>query len=291
MISKIILGTVQFGVEYGINNISGKPSREEIVEIFKYCQKKGIKTLDSAESYGDSQYEIGDFHKDYEGLEFDVITKFTVDRSIFTDYYLTENVIRNLAKLKVKRLEGYLFHNIEYGSEFDLVLKQLIALKKKQIIKKIGVSVYSNSDIEKLALIPELDVFQFSFNMLENESKRINAINVLKSYGKEIHIRSVFLQGLFFKDINSIPTNLLKLKPYLIEINNIAKRANLSIEALALQYVLSKKYIDKIIIGVESLSQLKRNIDSIENKLSDTFINEIDSIYVKDSELLNPTNW
>ena len=111
-----------------------------------------------------------------------------------------------------------------------------------------------------------------------------------KSKGKEIHVRSTFLQGLFFKNIDTIEGKILPLKPYLEDLVQIKNKYKVSTETLALQYVLQKNYIDRVLIGVDSLEQLKKNI-YICSERTNIPTEVIDNINIKEGALLNPINW
>ena len=63
MNSKLILGTVQFGLNYGINNTIGKMSEDKVFELLETAYDLGIRTLDTAEAYGNAHSVISNFHK------------------------------------------------------------------------------------------------------------------------------------------------------------------------------------------------------------------------------------
>ena len=104
-------------------------------------------------------------------------------------------------------------------------------------------------------------------------------------------MRSVFLQGLFFMDIEKLPSHLISMKPSIEAIHSIAKKYNYSISELALNYVLHQPLIDEVLIGVESLSQLQTNLGNISTSFELEIAKEIEKIVVLDSNLLSPANW
>ena len=106
-----------------------------------------------------------------------------------------------------------------------------------------------------------------------------------------IHTRSVFLQGLFFTDPENLPQKLSPLKIYLKQIRNIAEENEISLSALALQYVLTNSFIDGVLIGVDSTHQLQENISMSKYFIDFSVLERISKIVVKESELLNPVNW
>lgn len=285
--NKLILGTVQMGLPYGINNNSGKISLQNSIEILEYAFNNGIETLDSAESYGNAHEVIGIFHDQNPNKIFRVITK--LPHQVNDD--IVKKVDGYLKELKVNQLETLMFHS--YASYEDnignfAVLKRLKLNKK---IKTIGVSVYTNNEIEKVILNDDIDIIQLPFNLFDNTNLRSDILMKAKSKGKIIHTRSALLQGLFFKDRNSTNKIAQKLKKELAFISEISRNENTSISALALSYCLLQKTIDNVLIGVDSLSQLEDNIKSISYKITPQTIEHINTIKIKNLDLLNPSLW
>jgi aryl-alcohol dehydrogenase-like predicted oxidoreductase len=168
------------------------------------------------------------------------------------------------------------------------VLKRLKLNKK---IKTIGVSVYTNNEIEKVILNDDIDIIQLPFNLFDNTNLRSDILMKAISKGKIIHTRSALLQGLFFKDWNSTNKIAQKLKKELAFISEISRNENTSISALALSYCLLQKTIDNVLIGVDSLRQLEDNIKSISYKITPQTIEHINTIKIKNLDLLNPSLW
>jgi aryl-alcohol dehydrogenase-like predicted oxidoreductase len=162
---------------------------------------------------------------------------------------------------------------------------------KPDSVDKIGVSVYTNEELLDTIKNPKICVIQCPFNLLDNHSVRGESFIKAKEKGVEIQVRSAFLQGLFFMDRNHLPTSLVELKSYLEELDRICSENKISMSHLALGYCLSKNYIDKVVIGVDSLEQLDLNIEAIKTPLPKSIIEEIDKIKVTKQSLLNPTNW
>ena len=134
-------------------------------------------------------------------------------------------------------------------------------------------------------------VVQCPFNLLDNDSIRGETLAKAKEKGIEVQVRSAFLQGLFFMDRNNLPLSLIELKIHLEELDRICFENKISMSHLALGYCLSKDYVDKVVIGVDSLEQLDLNIKAIKTPLPYPLIEEIDKIKVINKSLLNPSNW
>lgn len=290
MIEKLVLGTVQLGLNYGINNQSGKPSQEKAFDILNTAFDNGIKTLDTAEAYGNSQEIIGRFIKKNPNKSFKIITKLAANTIVPKDQFIN-HIKTNCETLNVDFLQGYMFHNYPSFMQQETLYNELLKARDKQIIKKAGISLYTNEEIEYiLANYSGFDFIQIPFNLFDNASKRKELLEEAKAKNIEVHIRSVFLQGLFFKNASSLPKKLKPLEPFLKKLDLIKEKYSLNTETLALQYVMQKEYIDHVLIGVDTPQQLLGNIN-MSIKKQQVPHDVIDSIEIREIELLNPSNW
>ena len=284
-VEKLCLGTVQFGQNYGINNTVGLLGDVEIFEIFDYADQKGIKQLDTADAYGNALDVIGRYHM-YSSKKFLINSKFS-NLSISLESVLEKSLIR----LHVDKLNLYQVHDYDKFEKNPNLHQQLIALKKSHLVDKIGVSVYSCEEMLKLSEFDFIDVIQFPFNLLDNHRQRQEAMKICVERGKTLHARSVFLQGLFYKDFDEYPDNLRKLLPYTKKLREISLEANIQMSQLALNYALQESDVDTLIIGVDSLTQLKENVENSLKLIPPSVIDEINKIHVKEAQLLFPKNW
>tara|TARA_B110000003_G_C16617586_1_gene521872 strand:- start:229 stop:1101 length:873 start_codon:yes stop_codon:yes gene_type:complete len=286
-IDKVILGTAQFGQDYGVNNKVGKPSLNDAIELLNYAYKCGIRTLDTAEAYGNAHKIIGKYHLLNPNSKFNIISKFSNNNE--TD--LIEKIFLFIKELKIDKFKSILFHSFE--SYKTNLTKIEILRKNKQFNDKvisIGVSIYTNDEFEDLINDKLVDLVQIPFNLLDNFTYKSNLIKKAKDNGIEIHVRSVFLQGLFFKESsqNSISKSLET------EINIIKKIAldlNIPLNVLAMNYCLQQDSIDNVLIGVDCKAQLQKNLSGISKIIPKKYINQINAIEIKNRDLLNPSLW
>lgn len=272
-------------MNYGINNNSGKPSKEQVFEILDFVAKEGIKILDSADAYGNALSVIAEYITN-NSESFEVNSKFNWKKGS-----IEGQLQETLRSLGVNSINTYYYHNYNDLEQFPDALFELIYLKKKKLIKKIGVSVYTNCEFKKVVDIPEIDVIQFPFNLLDNRCQRGHLIEEAKMKNKELHARSVFLQGLFFKDIRKLPDKLILLVPYLKEIHSLSDKYGIDMVALSLLYAINQPDIDYVIIGVDNLEQIRKNLKFSSQSLKESVLEKIDDIVVKETELLYPKNW
>lgn len=288
MSNKLILGTVQMGLNYGINNSTGKISFDDCCDILSKGFKCGLRILDTAEAYGDAHQVIGDFHRLNQDKKFKIITKMPYGVE-YGD--VGKKIIGYLENLNVNCLEVLMFHSFDTYKMNIESLDVLLKLKELGQIKYLGVSVYTNEQIEELLEDDRIDVVQLPFNLLDNEKLRGELITQLKLKGKIVHTRSAFLQGLFFKDNSSENAVYKALINELSIIDNIVKEENTTITNLALSYCLEQKNIDNVLIGVDSLKQLEENLKVMDYSISKKALNKINAIKIEDKHLLNPALW
>ena len=283
--NKFILGTAQFGLKYGINNQHGKPDKPTVYEILNLAYQLGINTLDTADAYGTSHEIIGNFHRDY-NFNFKINSKFT---SAGNEAFIDK--IKNACDiLKVEKLNACFYHS--YKDYFNGNLKSYFSkLMELHLINEVGVSIYTNEELEVVINDPLINIIQLPFNLFDNFNQRGDLILKAKEKGKIIQVRSVFLQGLFFLDPKLLKGNLVELFTELNLLNKIVLDFDISMSDLCLQYVLNFKEIDQIIIGVDSTEQLISNSSTFKDKINSEIIDRVNSIYIKNKSLLYPYNW
>ena len=286
--TKIILGTVQMGLDYGINNKTGKISFEESEKILKKAYFSGINTLDTAELYGEAHNVIGRFHENNPSIKFNINTK--IPNNIILNQ-LEFKIESYLDVLRVDYLETIMFHSFDSYVKNEEILTKLISLKNNGIIKNIGVSVYKNAEIENLLLDDSISVVQLPFNLLDNLNLKKSLFERLKEKNKLIHTRSVFLQGLLFKDLRDKNKIVQQLKVELGCLKNLLLEHNCSIEQLAISYCYMNKEIDNIILGIDSLDQLNINLEAAKFNLTNELLEKIHEIKISDVNILNPSLW
>ena len=250
--SKIGLGSVQFGMPYGVSNNHGQTTSEEVIKILSCANKSGITLIDTASAYGNAEEILG-----YNNLSsFKISSKFIPHEE---NHSIGIQLKTSLEKLSVDRLYGYLAHRPLSLIDNPKQWKELLSLKEENKVEKIGFSLNEPRELDLLlskGMIP--DLIQVPYNYFDNRFKDI--LIDLKDKGCEIHTRSSFLQGLFFSDIQRLPSFFDEVKKDIAELQiNFAD--NLS--GVLLKYVLSLGFVDVVIVGVENEEQLKNNLRKI----------------------------
>ena len=255
-LSRLALGTVQFGLDYGIGNTSGKTSVQEVQKLLTAAKDAGVLTLDTAAGYGDSEAMIG--NNNSEG--FDIISKFPA--SVSTAAELKNSLDQSLNNLKRKSLYGYLAHDTGNILKYPFLWQSMLDLKESSVIKKIGCSLYLPDQLEQLlSLNYTPGIVQVPYNFIDRRFEKY--FDQLKSLGCEIHVRSAFLQGLFFMDTEKLAAFFNPVKSLLIKLKQQFKTNN-ELAGFLMSFVLSNKNIDKLVFGVNTATQFYENINSLQ---------------------------
>ena len=268
---QLILGTVQLGMDYGVNNKSGKPDLEESFKILSCAYNNGISLLDTAHAYGDSEKIIGEFIRTT-GNDFHVITKLSsCGENTDLNNFINTQINSSLNRLSKDVIDLYLIHNFNDLLINDNLMSLLVNLKSSGKIKNLGVSLYDPDELEYLILnySKEINFVQIPFNILDSRWINSDLFKKTKDNGIKIFVRSIFLQGLLFLENESEMDKIdSSLKIYLNYLNNLSKEKKISMSRLAIDYVSSFSEIDGILIGCETVEQLKDNINQFNNNIS-----------------------
>jgi len=277
---KLAIGTVQFGLDYGITNQSGQVTIKEVKGILDFAKDNGIDTLDTASGYGNSEKVLGEVGVD----NYQIITK-TISLKNGVDKVI-DGFYQSLNDLSQKQVEGLLIHNIQdiENKQFSALFNKLNELKQQGLIKKIGFSTYTPEQVNFLLENFDFNIIQVPFNVFDTRLIQSDQLQVLKSKGVEIHARSVFLQGVLL-DFDNLSDYFLTWKAQFTEYQAMVKNSGLSLLEYALNFVLSVQEIDRVLVGVNNEQQLREIVLSLKglDGLEDYFINDIN--------LLNPSLW
>ena len=276
------MGTVQWGLDYGISNTNGIPTDAELDAIVRLATQNNIDLFDTASQYGNAEVRLGNYTTKISSI----VSKF----SSVNQSSLENEILGSLERLNVEQLYGYLFHSPKDLINTPLLWDQMQNLKVREKVKKIGYSLYSPEELELFLdknWIP--DIVQLPYSLLDRKFEPY--FEQLKSLGTEIHIRSVFLQGLYFKSTETLSSTFNDLKSALIELAEIAREFGLTTVELALNFVLKNENVDYAVIGVEQSNQLKEIICASQIDFSERIAERVKTLSVENPTLLNPSNW
>lgn len=288
---ELVLGTVQLGMAYGINNKIGSISEIEAFKILQKAYDSDIQILDTAAAYGKSEEVIGKFMNKYDA-RFKIMSKLPKINEIPT---MMKYIDKSLENLGIGCIDYYLLHNFDDVKNVNII-NFLIELKKKEKIKEIGVSIYNPEDLEYINsnLKGVVDIVQIPFNLLDLRWLKKDILKVTKENNIKIAVRSIFLQGFIFLDSEKAKEIYPNGDKYITEIEKIAQNSNMQIDELAIEFIKYIDEIDQILIGCESVEQLTENLKLYQqpNKLNKEIYNEILSKFsYVEKEIIDPRLW
>jgi aryl-alcohol dehydrogenase-like predicted oxidoreductase len=275
-ISPMTLGTVQLGLDYGIANREGKPGKDKAYTILDEALVRGVNCLDTAAGYGDSEQVIGGYLRHIGRNPFKIATKFKIgDTDGDPGAMLRKSVEKSLSNLGVGRLDFLLMHDAAeygiYGKEIDREIQKLM---DEGLVDKAGASGYSYGAIEPLLEKGLYEVFQLPFNLMDHRIDKTTQKKKLK--GKIIFARSIYIQGLIFREPGSLKGNLKQIGGYIEAIDAMALKFNISKTKLAAGYVKSLDYVDSLVVGADNPAQVAENAKLAGSPpLDEKILNEI----------------
>lgn len=289
LVSKLVIGTAQFGLDYGINNKSGKVPKAEVYKILDLTKQNGIELVDTAQAYGDCENVLGCYLQDRH-TTLKIISKL---RDCPQDK-VEVSVHESLDKLHTNNLYGILLHNFDTYLKNPLIYRKMFSLKDDCCVAKVGFSLYYPSQLHKILDDKiEIDFVQVPYNLLDRRFE--SCFRVLHERNIEIHVRSVFLQGLLFIQPEDLPSRLKEFSECLSLLQRISTELGISIQQLALLFVATNSFIDKAVIGIDNLHQITDDInalcDNTKLELVESEKHNFSKLEVKNETILVPSNW
>ena len=285
--SRLALGTVQFGVPYGVANRVGQVPRPEAKAMLNLAAANGIDILDTAIAYGDSEASLGEL-----GIQgFKIVTKLPAVPTSCADVsvWVQQQVRESLSRLCVTEIYGLLLHRSEelLGINGVALHQALQALKDKGQVQKLGVSIYSPSELD--ALIPRysFDLVQAPFNLVDRRLFFSGWLQRLKDCDVEVHTRSAFLQGLLLMGEANVPSKFAPWNALWQQWQQWLKDRNASPVQACLDFPLSFPEIDRIVVGADSVSQLAQILSATNGRS----IGGMPDLQCEDENLINPARW
>jgi aryl-alcohol dehydrogenase-like predicted oxidoreductase len=290
------VGGAQFGFNYGISNSSGITPPKKVLQIVKVALENDVTVFDTAPSYRESESVLGEVLES--ALNIQIITKVPKVGAVSgVEKFVMGSFLESLKKLRRKEIYGILTHDANdlLGDSGSSVVAALEKIKREGSVKKIGVSVYGEEQLQKvMERFPRvIDLVQVPINIFDQRLVRSGFLKKLKSEGVEIHGRSLFLQGLLLMEPSHLPKGFEELNPVLVEFRNKIKKMGLTSIEACLGFVDSLETIDVAIIGVNNCIQFKEILNSLKKKVTWEDFKEFDlSSRIQDPlKIIDPSQW
>ena len=283
-ISNLTLGTVALGMNYGISNNEDKPDKAHSFGIISSALKAGINTLDTARGYGEAEQLIGDFLENKETNEpINIVTKFRLSSENLNNKEKTRAEIYNsvrssLSLLKLKYIPICLLHmnrRLPLHDVLEILPCIFSDLKNDGLIDLAGVSVDHPDEAPFFLEHPVIEAMQVPVNIFDTRIIKNGSLEKMYKEDKVVFARSIFLQGLFFMKPHNLKGNLAEAAKYIETLQDIARRANISIAQLAFSFTNNLQGISSIVFGAVNQDQVKQNIGLSETGVINDEIKEL----------------
>ncbi|MDC6482276.1 aldo/keto reductase [Pelagibacteraceae bacterium] len=285
---KLVLGSANIARTYGINN-SNLAKNSSLEDIFILLKRKKIFFIDTAHAYENSERNLSEFNL----KKFNIISKLPIMYRDKNKKKIESQIInyvnKSLKKLKIKSFYALLIHNTKdlRGKQGEKIFKTLRLLKKQNIVKKIGYSIYNPKELDKHFIKFKPDLIQGPLNLFDQRIINSGWIDRLNKNGVEFHARSIFLQGLLLKKFKNIPKKFKKYNNIFKKYHSWLKKNGINSLEACLLFISSIKLLSKIVVGVDNVKQLNEiiNFKIIKKKINFKEMNCIKT------NLINPTSW
>ena len=263
------IGTVQLGMNYGIANEGGQPSQEKSFAMLRTAFENGVASLDTARAYGNSEEVIGAFLKTWEG-ELPYITtkiRYAKPEGLSFEANAIASIEESLQRLGVKKVDCLLYHSpndiFEQGAKAAEVLEKI---QKMGYADKIGVSVYTQADVEEMLKYPQFSATQVPMSIFDQRLIASGTVKKLKEAGYTTFVRSVFLQGVFFLDPDKVTDPILveHAVPKIRLIREIAAAEGMTVAQLAIAFMRDTAGVTSLVLGADTPEQVKENIANFD---------------------------
>jgi aryl-alcohol dehydrogenase-like predicted oxidoreductase len=292
--NRLVLGTVQLGMDYGIANINGRPNLSTTLDIVRTAFESGVIEFDTARGYEKSEVVLGRVFR-----ELNIAQKVNVTSKINTvqvdsgSKKLISDIENSLGLLGIESFYGLLLHHEEMLNDWNYELGEtLIALKRKGYVQHLGISVYDPEIAVRAIQHKDLKMIQVPSNILDRRFENAGVFDLAIKFDKDIYVRSVFLQGLLLINPDDLPANMSFAEKTVQTLKSFADSHRLLPHELALGFVKVAYPNAKILFGAETVSQIKMNLKSWAKPISDDVTIDAKRLFNKvNTVILNPSCW
>jgi aryl-alcohol dehydrogenase-like predicted oxidoreductase len=287
--SHLALGTVQFGMPYGVANVRGQVSPFHAEAMLMAARSAGIDTLDTAVAYGKAEEVLGRI-----GVTgFRIISKIPAVQGQLgaVDDWIVAQVEASLARLGVPRLGGLMLHAPDdlLGQHSAAIVRGLQRARDSGLAERIGLSVYSPEQLASLVDRLPLEILQIPANVFDRRFAETGWLARLAAAGVEVHARSVFLQGLLLMPPDRVPAKFAPYRDLICGWHSwlAGEPAGTTSVQACLAHMASFDGIARIVVGADSLAQFQDIIAAaaaVPRRAPDSLVSPATS-------LINPAQW
>jgi aryl-alcohol dehydrogenase-like predicted oxidoreductase len=291
---RIVMGAAALAQPYGIANPQSSVSPAETDDLLTAAWSRGIRFIDTASTYGEAEIRIGNW-SNRTGNHFRIIGKLPIMQDIPNAEIkatVQSHIEATCRSMRIDQLEGYLIHN---PADFARphVREALAELQEKGKFGYYGLSIYQPEDAITALTLNKVGALQIPINVFDNRLFESGLSE--KCYNNDIRLflRSVFLQGLIFRNPDTLPAFFRPIFPKLHAFRSLSKETGVSLSHLALSYVLQTVRSGQVIVGCRQVS----HVEELSNFMEGATVNNevINRMHVlrneMDVKMIDPRLW
>ena len=294
---RLCIGTVQFGMDYGVQG-GTRPAARDAVAMLDYATQNGVDAIDTAAAYGTAEEVVGEFlsRKTLPREAVQVISKFGTN--IFEGASVADYAVRlraaaetSLKQIKSDYLDAYICHVPTAAGE-AAIIEGMAPLKASGLVRHVGFSVYDPDQARACLTADAVDFIQSPFSFLDRRMETSGALAEASAKGVDLHTRSAFVQGLMLMDVAKIPERLAATRPIISDLEAACAEAGLSRRALALAFVKANPNISHLVFGVDNMAQLKEIVDDFNRDIPASAVADIAARFASvPTDIFMPNKW
>jgi aryl-alcohol dehydrogenase-like predicted oxidoreductase len=289
---RLILGTAQFGMPYGVTNRHGQVSAYEVNAILIHARDAGVTMIDTAAGYGTSEETLGFCLPDLPSLK--VITKIpsVISETVAaTDTQrIRDSISRSLDRLRRDKVHGLLTHHgadlLKPGGE--RIVELLESLKQEGTTACLGVSVYDADEIDRILKMMRPDIVQLPVNLFDQRLVQSGHIAMLREAGIEIHGRSTFLQGILLTKASELPEYFRHFVGQFALYERFIDEHKLPRLVACLGFMIEQSGVDRVIVGVTTRKELAEILAVLRRQFA---LPPMNKLACSDASLVDPRRW
>lgn len=294
---ELCLGTVQFGMDYGVFE-QKKKEPDYCIRCLDYATQNGIRAIDTATAYGIAEQITGEFlrRKTIDRNQLFLSTKLLpniLDECDVSQYanVIRQNLIKSLQTLHTDYVDAYFLHSARYAFHED-ILEALSTVKQEGLAKEVGVSVYEPEEAMACIRSKYVGYIQAPYSIFDHRMKEKGVFDEIDIKKCKIDIRTVFVKGLVKLQVDEVPKYLERAKPVLEKLDRISEETGCSRIELAMNYVKRETKTEHLVFGIRDMEQLKTDIKAFESEMSDDIFERMNQEFSGiDADIVIPSLW
>lgn len=291
---RLVLGTAQLGMPYGVANVTGKPDDVLACRIVEAAWALGIREFDTAQAYGDSEQVLGRALAKL-GVTDQARIVSKLDPKI---NYGNRDAVRNavsesMRRLGVRKLYGLMIHDEDHLEALEGEMgRTLRSLTDDRMVEHVGISVYSPRKALKALSLDVIEIIQVPANVLDRRMRDAGVFTFAREKKKQVYVRSVFLQGVLLMSADELPSKLGCARDVLKTLRTTAEEHDTSLMRIALGYVRDAYADAKVVFGAELPEQVRANCTFWKRGVSHPLLMCLENAFPNvDERIVDPRQW